>query len=75
MSDIPWLEDEAYKKAEGQFRGALRDVFNPFNELGHQIFIPGAIDEIVELAVDFSKRLRGLDHPIKLKTRRNVRRD
>ena len=69
------LEDEAYKKAEGQLRLQLTDVFNPFNELGHQILIPGAIEEVIELAIDFSKRLRGEDHPIKLKTRRNVRRD
>lgn len=75
MNNIPWLEQEAYQKAEGQLRLALNDVFNPFSCYGLQQLIPGAIDEVVELAIDFSRRLRGQDHPIMLKTKRNVRRD
>ncbi len=73
MTDITWLNDSDYRKAEGQLRGALRGIFMPFNELGHHIYIPGAIEEIVEVAIDFSKRVRGeKDQPIRVKNRRNI---
>ena len=75
MSDIYWLDDKEFRKAEGQLRLGLNDVFNPFNCYGLQPYIPGAIDEVVELAIDFSKRVRGeKDQPIRLKNRRNARR-
>ncbi len=75
MADIFWLDDESFAKAKGQLRLQLNDVFNPFNELGHHVYIPGAIEEILELADDYSKRLRGeVNQPIRVKKRRNTRR-
>ena len=72
--NIHWLEDADFQKAVGQLRLGLNDALSPFNELGHHIYIPGAIEEIVELAIDFSKRCRGdKDHPISLKSKRNPR--
>ena len=72
--NIHWLEDPDFQKAVGQLKLGLNDVFEPFNELGHHIYIPGAIEEIVELAIDFSKRCRGeKDQPIRLKSKRNPR--
>ena len=71
---IHWLPDNTYEKAEGQLRLQLNDVFNPFQCYGLQPLIPGAIEEVVELAIDFSLRTRGKDHPIMLKNRRNPRR-
>ena len=47
MSNYPRISDMDYQKAVGQFRLALIDVFHPFHELGHQILIPGAIEEVV----------------------------
>ena len=74
MPDIHWLDEEDYKKAEGQLRLNLNDVFNPFNCYGLHLLIPGAIEEVVELAIDFSRRVRGQkDHPIQLKERKNAR--
>ncbi len=74
MAEIFWLSDEDYAKAEGQLRLNLNDVFNPFNCYGLHLLIPAAIDEVVELAIDFSRRVRGQkDHPIQLKKRRNAR--
>ena len=50
----------------GQFRLQLTGVFQPFNQYGLDIFILGAIHEIVKLAEDFSLRVRGQDKPIDL---------
>ena len=69
--NIVWLDSESYQKAEGQLRLSLNGVFSPFNELGHHIFIPGAIDEVIQLAVDFSLRLRGVDKPIRVSKKKN----
>ena len=71
--DIPWLENEDYRRAEGHLRLALNDVFKPFNELGHHIFIPGAIDEVIQLAIDFSLVTRGIDKPIRVTRKKNRR--
>jgi len=64
---------EEYNKAKGQLRLQLNDVLNIFAMYGMQDYIPGAIDEIIELAEAFGKRVRGKDIPIKLKTKRNHR--
>jgi len=59
-----------YDKAKGQLRLQLNGVFQAFNLYGLHIFINGAIDEIMELAEQFGRRVRGDDIPIKLKKRR-----
>lgn len=69
------INQHDYDKAVGQFRLALNDVFSPFNELGHQILIPGAIAEVVELAEKFGMRVRKKDIAISLEKRRNSRYD
>ncbi len=63
---ITWLEQSAYNKAIGQFRLQMNGVFEPFRMYGQDAYIPGAIEEITRLAVDFSIRVRGVDHPISL---------
>lgn len=70
MEKIP---EEDYRKAVGQLRLALNDVFQPFNELGHQVFIPGAITEVIELAEKFAMRTRKKDIPIMLSNKLNAR--
>jgi len=61
-----WVSDKEYKKLEGIFRLQLNGVFKPFNMYGLGEFIPGAIEEIVALAVDFSLVLRGKNKPISI---------
>ena len=67
------ISDGDYKKAIGQLRLALNDVFQPFNIYGLNVLMPGAIDEIVELAEKFSMRTRKKDVAIALGIKRNHR--
>ncbi len=62
----PRIPEEEYNKAVGQLRLQLNGVFEPFNSYGLDIFIPGAISEVVRLAEDFGLRIRGVDKPISL---------
>ena len=65
-AEIPWLPDDEYAKAIGQFRLQLNGVFEPFRQYGQDVYVPGAIREIVKLTEDFSLRVRGVDQPIDL---------
>lgn len=70
-----WLSDEEYSKAVGQLKLQFNGVFEPFQMYGLQDLIPGAIQEAVRLAEDFSLRVRGQDKPISLElVRKNSRR-
>lgn len=74
MSDIPWLNDEDFAKATGQLRLQLGEILSVFNIYGLNALVPGAVEEIIEVAFDFSKRVRGeKDQPIRVKRRRNPR--
>lgn len=64
MSGYHWLEELDYQKAEGQLRLQLNGVFEPFKCYGLDIYIPGAIEEIMHLSRQFGKRVRGKDAPI-----------
>ena len=67
------ISDNEYAKAKGQLRLALNDVFSCFNTLGMGIFIPGAIEETIELAEKFGMRVRKKDVAIALSERKNAR--
>ena len=74
-NDIHWLGDMEFAKARGQLKLQLGDVFNPFRCYGLEPLVDGAIEEVIELAYDFSIRVRGdANHPIRLKQKRNPRR-
>ena len=61
------LSDESYAKAIGQLRLAVGAALQPFCMYGMQDLVPGAQQQIVKLAEDFSLRVRGdLDKPISL---------
>ena len=76
MNDIVWLEQPKFDKAIGQLRLQVGEILSVFSIYGLQDYIPGAIEEIVEVAIDFSKRVRGEDdQPIRVKNRRNPRRE
>ncbi len=61
------IDQDKYDKAIGQLRLQMNGIFNCFRCYGLDIFVDGAIDECVNLAVQFSMRVRGKDTPIKLK--------
>ena len=63
------ISDGDYSKALGQLKLQLNGVFRPFNMYGQHIYIPGAIDEVVDLAEQFGMRVRGKDTPIILRKR------
>ena len=74
MTDILWLEEEDWAKASGQFKLQVGEILSVFNLYGMGALIPGAQEEILEVAYDFSKRVRGdKDQPIRVKNRRNPR--
>ena len=67
------IPEEAYRKAVGQLRLALNDVFGCFNMYGQGDLIKGAVEEVIELAEKFGKRVRKKDIAISLEHRRNHR--
>ena len=74
MSDIHWLEGDDWDKASGQFKLQVGEILSVFDLYGMGALIPGAQEEILEVAYDFSKRVRGdKDQPIRVKNRRNPR--
>ena len=74
MTDIPWLSQEEFDKATGQLRLQVGEILSVFDIYGLAPLIPGAVEEIIEVAFDFSKRVRGeKDQPIRVKKRRNPR--
>ena len=73
MSDYPKISEANYQKAKGQFKMAVGEVLSVFDLYGMNVYFAGAIEEIVELAEQFGRRVRGADIPIQLKKRRNPR--
>ena len=63
---IRWLPDTEYQKALTQLRLQLNGVFEPFDQYGLGVFIPGAVQEAVKLCEDFGLRVRGVDKPLSL---------
>ena len=74
MTDIHWLPEDEFKKATGQLKLQVGEILSVFNIYGLNALVPGAVEEIIEVAFDFSKRVRGeKDQPIRVKVRRNPR--
>ena len=72
---IHWLDDESWNKAIGQWRLQAGEILNVFDLYGQGALIPGALGELEEITIDFSKRVRGdRNQPIRVKNRRNPRR-
>ena len=63
VSDYRWLEDEEWNKLVGQFRTHVGETLGCFNMYGMGEFIGGAIEEIVDLFVDGTQKVRGMDKP------------
>ena len=73
MSEYPKIEQTKYDKAIGQWRLAVGEILSVFNMYGLDIYIPGAKEELEEVTIQLTKRLRNADVPITLKRKRNVR--
>ena len=74
VNDYRWLEDEEWDKLVGQFRLHAAETLGCFDLYGMGDLIPGAVEEIVELFVDGTQKVRGADKPYS-KIRRIPRRD
>jgi len=74
QGDIPegvnWLPQEDYDKMVGQLRMAAYGIFDFLKvddkipvryTYGTEVFVHGAVQEIVRLAEDFGLRVRGVD--------------
>ncbi len=74
MVEINWLAENDFLKAKGQLRLQVGEILSVFNMYGMGDYVSGAIEEILEVADDYSKRLRGeVNQPIRVKKRRNTR--
>ena len=74
MTPKHWLKEEEYKKAIGQLRLQVGAVMKPLRLYGQDIYVDGAIAEIIKLAEDFGLRVRGVDKPISIEYIRRKRR-
>ncbi|MBW2674930.1 MAG: hypothetical protein JRD89_16205 [Deltaproteobacteria bacterium] len=66
IEGITWLSENDYSKARTQLKMSVTGVFTPFRLYGMDVYIPGAITEIVRLSEDFGLRVRGVDKIINL---------
>ncbi len=72
---IHWLDEVSFSKARGQWRLQAGEILSVFDMYGMSAYIKGAIEELEEITIDFSKRVRGeKDQPIRVKNKRNARR-
>lgn len=57
-------DEDIIEKAAGQFKLALNGIFVPFELYGHDVFIPSAIEQIMELLTVYTERVvEGMDVP------------
>ena len=64
--DYHWLDQDDYDKAVGQLRLQIGAALQPLCSYGQDVYVKGAIIEIVKLAEAFGMRVRGIDKPISL---------
>ena len=68
--EIPWLDDEHYKKRIWFLRRNIEELLyealgmKEHDQYGLKVYIPGAVEEIVKLAEDFGLIVRGIDKPL-----------
>jgi hypothetical protein len=63
------MSDIDFDKAKGQFMLQLNPILKPFMYHGFKDLIPGAKEEIFNLALQLHDRLNGLDVPIQASSR------
>jgi len=75
-NDIHWLDDNRYAKALFHLRGQVNDALSIFRakpHYGNNVYVDGAVDEIVQACEDFSLVTRGIDKIIKISDKKNTR--
>jgi len=70
--DYYWLPEDKWNKAIGQFRLQVAETLSVFNMYGMGEYIPGAVDEISDLAITLTQKVRGKDKPYQ-KEKKNPR--
>ncbi len=63
MSEYRWLDEDSWNKLVGQFKLHVAETLGCFNLYGMGDLIPGAVEEIVELFIDGTQKVRGMDKP------------
>ena len=59
------IAEDQKSKAAFQFKAAVSDVlYSNFDIYGLGVSIPGSVEVLMELAVLYAKRMRGIDVPI-----------
>ena len=59
------LSEDAKSKAAFQFKASVSEVlYSNFDKYGLGVAIPGTVEVLMELAVLYAKRMRGVDVPI-----------
>ncbi len=58
------VPEEVYRKAIFQLRSGLMEILTPLELYGQKPYCDQALEEIVILAEQFGKRIRGRDVPI-----------
>ena len=64
---MDWLDDAKYKKGIFLLQGAITEILNPLRMYGQGDYVSQAILELVKLAEDWGKYVRGEDKPINAK--------
>jgi len=60
----PWLSDEEWKKLQFRIRGQLNAVLNPLRAYGQDVYVDGAIEELLVLFDLYGQAIRGKDIPV-----------
>ena len=75
MMEYRWVEQDEWDKLVSQFRIHVGEtLWGCFDQYGLGVFIEGAVEEIVELFIDGTQKVRGKDKPYS-KIKRIPRRD
>ena len=65
-----WLEENRYNKLMGQTKLVVGQILNPLRMYGQEVFVDGAMIELMHLFEVHGKVLRGIDVPIERRRHR-----
>ena len=73
-NDVPyWLPTGEYQKIISQTRLLIGEILYPLRMYGQDVFVDGALDEIIQVVERYGLRVRGVDKPMLLKSPVNPR--
>lgn len=62
--DYVWWDEDEYKKIMGQYRLQLNEILLPLRKYGQDVYVDGAIEQLMILSEKLGMRLRGKDIPV-----------